>query len=412
MRQARRSYRHLPADLHDEGFNRAAITLRTGAPTGLDRRSLYGELARHLDDELRSIHVGWCLNQTPAPAGAPPSATGPSIQKSIASFVEDALGGLERAVLQLELGAGRDTSTVRAALRLGPRQYARHREVGLGKLRGAISGGLRGRVCDQHLDAVTLAATGDRSAAECLASGPERCRACAREAAGLRRVLQQRLALAPWPLVIKPAGVLVAKLGALGALLGGKSAAGGGMASAGLASGASGAKVVASVVAAAAVASGGIAVVESPDAQRAAARVAEAATAPAPAAATAAQAAASATAAKARSGAGTAARNPTRREAARRAKARRKAAAAAPAATAAAQAEAQAQHPTSPEPAAPSAQPKPGDVVRKTVDGVKKTVDDVTRKVAPTVPKVDELVPGVDKAIDDVTGTLDGLLSP
>jgi hypothetical protein len=408
MRQARRSYRHLPAELHDQGFDQAAVTMRTGAPSALDRRSLYADLARHLDDELRRIHVGWCLNQAQAvPVHAPPAETGPAVQQPVAAFIEDNLGGLERAVLQLELGAGRDTSTARAALRLGPRQYARHRELGLGKLRGAISGGLRGRVCDQHLDAVTLAATGDRAAADRLSSGPERCRSCAREASGLRRVVQQRLALAPWPLAIKPAGIVAAKLGAIGAVLGGKGAAGG-AAGAGFAGSASGAKVVAGVVAAAALASGGIAAVEGGDPEGTAAPAARAVAAPAaakPAAGSTAATAAATTRTTTRS-----ASTATRRRKAAAAKKARKAAA--PAATAQAQAQAQTQHPTSPEPATPATQAKPTDVVRKTVDGVKKTVDQVTGKLPVTVPKVDEVAPGVDKTVDGVTGAVDDLLTP
>jgi hypothetical protein len=404
MRQARRSFRHLPAELHEQSYENAALTLRTREPSGLDRRALYADLARHLDDELRRIHVGWCLNQAKVPTQAPPSETGPSVQQPIASFVEDGLGGLERAVLQLELGAGRDTSTARAALRLGPGQYARHREMGLGKLRGAITGSLRGRVCHQHLDAVTLAATGDRGAADRLASGPERCRSCAREASGLRRVLQQRLALAPWPFVIKPAGAIAAKLGALGAVVTGKGTIGAGLGT-GFAGAASGAKVVTGLVAAAAIASGGIAAVESEDAGRVAAPAAQAAGAPA----TTAQAASGARATVPAAG-GTAARKSTRRAAAKRRKARRKQVATA--ATAAAQADAQAQHPTSPEPVSSPAEPKLTDTVRETVDGVRKTVDDVTGKVAPSVRKVDEIVPGVDKAVDNLTGTVGNLLTP
>lgn len=402
MKQARRSYRHLPVELHEQGFDQAAVALRTGALTTFDRRTLYAELARHLDSELRRIHVGWCLNQAQAPAHAPPAAVNPSVQQPVAAFIEDGLGGLERAVLQLELGTGRDTSTARAALRLGPRQYGRHRELGLGKLRGAIAGGLRGRVCDQHLESVTLAATGDRGAADRLASGPERCRACAREAAGLRRVLQQRLALAPWPLMIKPAGAIAAKLGALGAVLGGKSAAGSGLAGAGIVGTASGAKLVAGVVVAAAVASGGIAAVETPDRLPAAKRAAHVA-APAPAAATTAAAAA----APARQAA-KASRAASRRAAAR---ARRKAAAKKKARTTTA---ATVQPQTQP-PAATTETPaatQPTETVRKTVDGVKKTVDDITGRVSPSLPKVDQIVPGVDKTVDDVTGVLDDLLTP
>ena len=70
------------------------------------------------------------------------------------------------------------------------------------------AGQMAGRVCDDHLTAVTLAATGDRSAGDDLATGRDRCRSCARESGLMRRVLHERLAMAPWPLAIKPAGIL------------------------------------------------------------------------------------------------------------------------------------------------------------------------------------------------------------
>src|SRR5205823_456465 len=111
------------------------------------------------------------------PVAVPDERDGTSAVTAITRFVDGGLGGLERAVLQLEIGAGRDSRTARAALRLGPRQYARHREEGFSKLRSAIRGQLAGHVCDQHLDEVTLAATGDRPAAAHLAAGPNRCRA-------------------------------------------------------------------------------------------------------------------------------------------------------------------------------------------------------------------------------------------
>ena len=238
--------------------------LRTGAPVAVDRRTLHAELAFELTAALRRVHIGWCLNQSAALFREDGIETPPAAPdgEQLAAFINKGLGGLERAVLQLEIGAGRDTRTARAALRLGPRQYSRHREEGLSKLRDAITGTVAGHVCDNHVGAVVLAATGDKAAADALAGGGSRCRACSREALGLRRLLHERLALAPWPFVVKPAGVLAAKAAALTAALGGKGAAAGGT---GIAAGfggssvGSGAGVVATVLAAAAVATGGVA---------------------------------------------------------------------------------------------------------------------------------------------------------
>jgi hypothetical protein len=120
-------------------------------------------------------------------------------------------------------------------------------------------------VCEQHLSSVVLAATGDRRAASMLQAGSGRCRACAREAHGLRAVLNERLAVAPWPLVIKPAGVLAAKVGAVTAIFGGKSAGGAGAVAIGSSSGAGAA---ATVIAAAALATGATALVEDGNAVR------------------------------------------------------------------------------------------------------------------------------------------------
>ncbi|MEA2168797.1 MAG: hypothetical protein QOF76_2097 [Solirubrobacteraceae bacterium] len=261
LRQARRSYRHLPTQLREQAVDRAMQELRTSAPASFDRRGLTAELAELLTESLRHVHVGWCLNESAAllrreGGSARDSAIAP--RDGLAEFVDSGLGGLERAVLQLEIGAGRDSRTTRAALRLGPREYGRHREEGLSKLRDAISARIIGRVCDQHVTPVVLAATGDRRSAANLAGGTNRCRACAREAQGIRAVLNERLAIAPWPLVIKPAGVLAAKFGALGAVFGSKSAGGAGLGALGTSSGASAA---ATVVAAAALATGGVAMI-------------------------------------------------------------------------------------------------------------------------------------------------------
>lgn len=262
-RQAKRTYRHLPTDLQDQAVDEAMMVIRAGAGHS-DRRHLYAELSEALDGSLRRVHVGWCLSQAPAlyhgagtaqPDRGVPTPPGEPITR----FIEDGLSGLERAVLQLEIGAGRDSSVVRAALKLGPRQYLRHREAGLAKLRLAIRGQMAGRVCDDHLTAVTLAATGDRSAGDDLATGRERCRSCARESGLMRRVLHERLAMAPWPLAIKPAGILAAKLGGLTAVMTGSKTAGTGTLLT-TSAGASGASpVLATILAASVIASGTLA---------------------------------------------------------------------------------------------------------------------------------------------------------
>ncbi len=262
LRQARRAYRHLPESLREQAVDRAFTELRTRAPRSLERRVLSAELAERLTEALRHVHVGWCLNESSAllrREGTEPVQ--PEVRREgLAEFVDDGLGGLERAVLQLEIGAGRDTRTARAALRLGPRQYAAHREAGLSKLRDAIAAQVIGRACDQHVQSVVSAATGDRGAMDGLNAGPQRCRFCAREAQGLRSVLHERLAVAPWPIAIAPAGVLVAKLSAVGSVFGAKSASGAGVGA--LGAGGSGASAAATVLAAAALATGTAALVD------------------------------------------------------------------------------------------------------------------------------------------------------
>lgn len=268
LRQARRSYRHLPESLHEQAVDRACTEMRTRAPQSLERRALAAELAERLTEALRHVHVGWCLNESSAllrREGTEPVQ--PEVRcDGLANFVDVGLGGLERAVLQLEIGAGRDTRTSRAALRLGPRQYATHRESGLSKLRDAISAQVIGRACDQHVSGIVAAATGDKGAMEALNAGPHRCRYCAREAQGLRSVLRERLAVAPWPIVVKPAGLLAAKLGVVGAAFGSKGA-GAGAGALGVAGG-SGASAAATVLAAAALATGTADIVDGGESKR------------------------------------------------------------------------------------------------------------------------------------------------
>lgn len=268
LRQARRSYRHLPDSLREQAVDRACAELRIRAPQSLERRALAAGLAERLTQALRDVHVGWCEDESGARLrreGTEPVL--PEVRREgLAHFVDAGLGGLERAVLQLEIGAGRDTRTARAALRLGPRQYASHREAGLSKLRDAISAQVNGRACDQHVSGIVSAATGDKAAMDALNAGPHRCRYCAREAQGLRSVLHERLAIAPWPIVVKPAGLLAAKLGVVGTAFGGKGA-GAGAGVLGAASG-SGASTAATVLAAAALATGTAGIVDNGDTKR------------------------------------------------------------------------------------------------------------------------------------------------
>jgi hypothetical protein len=422
MRQARRSYRHLPAEMHEQAYDVAAVALIDGASDPSDRRALYADLAHHLDEALRYLHVGWCLNSSKAglkdpvieDASAPPRTHSGSAQ--VADFLERGLGGLERAVLQLELGAGRDTSVVRAALRLGPRQYSRHREGGLAKLRAVIGSQVASRVCEQHAQAVVLAATGDDWAADSLATGPGRCRSCAREASSLRRMLNERLALAAWPLAIKPAGLIAAKMGAAGAILKGN-AAGAGISASGTPTVTSfgGVKAVATVLAVAAGAGGTAAVVDDKE------KVLVAPVSPAVQKAVNSTKPASAASAGASSGASSTSTRATR--AAEKTKTR-KAATKSPAQTASTQAAAQDAQTSSGSGSqsglGTTAVTKPDvkDTVDKAVSGVKKTVTDVkktvtdTAKVVPTV-QVQGLPPvDVGDTVGDVSNSVDSLLKP
>jgi len=413
LRQARRSYRHLPVEMHDQAYEVASIALIDGCSDTADRRAMYGQLASHLDDALRRLHVGWCLNSSKAGLAADTVEAVPAARRTatpspkLAAFVERDLGGLERAVLQLELGAGRDTSVVRAALRLGPRQYTRYREGGLAKLRGAIADQLGGKVCEQHTDAVVLAATGDTWAADSLATGPGRCRSCAREATALRRLLNERLAFAPWPLAIKPAGLLIAKLGAVGAVLKGKGAAATSLSSSGSgtsigASSFGGAKAVATVLALAAAGGGTAAIAGSDDPRRTAPSSNVAKTSAAPAKTT-------------KPGSKTS--SPASRRAADRAASKRssgKKTDAANGTTAAitppAGAPTTSGGSTGTSPAiANTRKPDIGGTLKQTTDTVKKAVKDVTGAV-PTV-AVQGLPPAdVGRTVDDVTGTVDSIL--
>ena len=415
LRQARRSYRHLPEALREQAVERALTELRTRTPASFERRVLAAELADRLTESLRHVHVGWCLNESSAllrREGTEPVQ--PEVRREeLAQFVDEGLGGLERAVLQLEIGAGRDTRTSRAALRLQPRQYAQHREAGLSKLRDAISAQVIGRACDQHVGAVVDAALGDRPAMESLTGGSSRCRYCAREAQGLRSVLHERLAVAPWPLAIKPAGILAAKLGALGALASGKGLGAGAGAGAGVASASgSGATIAATVVAAAALATGTAAIVghDNTPAQGMTtpkAKVVHTATRPA-SRHTVAQGAAAPTAKKSRAASAHKGATAKSRAAHRRThstSATAPSTTSAPAATAVATTVASA-----------GSSSGPGTVSSATKP-VTNTVKDVTNKVTSHLPAkvakpVQDTVDTVSNTVDNVGQTVDGLLKP
>jgi hypothetical protein len=410
LRQARRAYRHLPDSLREQAVDRALTEMRTRTPTSVERRALAAELATRLTEALRHVHVGWCLNESSAllrREGTEPVQ--PEVHREdLANFVDQGLGGLERAVLQLEIGAGRDTRSARAALRLHPRQYSQQREAGLSKLRDAISAQVIGRACDQHVSSIVAAATGDRTAMESLSAGPRRCRYCAREAQGLRSVLHERLAIAPWPVAFKPAGLLAAKLGALGALFGGKGVGGGATVAALGSGGGSGATMAASVLAAAALATGTAAVVghHSTPRERLAGHGASALSAGTPAGHTTRNVVAGAAArpaATAKAKTHRAATRVHRHHTAARHRSHANASTPAPA-TAAATAVAATAGSTSSS-GAVSAAAKP------VVDAVKDTTDKITSKLPSKVAApVQTVVDTVGKTVGDVGKTVDGLL--
>lgn len=428
LRQAKRSYGHLPVALREQAVDRALQELRKRAPRSIDRRTLTAELADLLTESLRHVHGGWYLTESRAQPHRVDleSVTAEAARDDLGGFLGKGLGGLERAVLQLEIGAGRDSRTTRAALRLGPIQYALHRRQGLSKLRDAVASRVIGRACDQHVSSVVAAATGDRYAMYGLASGPDRCRACAREAQGMRGILQERLAVAPWPLAIKPAGLLVAKLAAVGALLGGKSAAGGtGFAAALGASVGTGAGATATVLAAATLATGTASVVDGgasprPPAVRHHARVARApgpratpepakTVATAPASTTAVPKAFRTLAAAARKADGHRAVGGAQRFPVKH-RGRPSPGSGTPAPDA----------PATATPAVPAVPENPTagvSPVKKTIeeatDNVRQTVDQVTSQLPQPVAKpVDDAVAVVQDTVEQVTNTVDGLLIP
>lgn len=397
LRQAERTYAHLPAELRARAVEQAFAALRDCPPADLNRRASSAALADALTASLREIHSGWCRDQARDVWGLEAARPATAAGHPIAGFVEAGLAGLERAVLQMEIGAGRDTPTARAALRLGPRAYRRHRDEGLQKLRGAVAGLLRGRVCDDHLDAVTLAATGDRIAAAHLSAGPGRCRACAREASTVRGVLHERLALAPWPLAIKPAGLAAAKLGAIGAIFGGKGSSAGGT----IAGGWLTAKTATAVVAAAVLATGSVAAVEHEDAEDARPTVVahqqESVRGEAVAGAT--------VHASERRGASRPRRTTRRRQADRRtghrrARSRVRGTSAAPATTAT---------PVTP---APTVLPGTVRATRKVVDGARRTVDETATRLPRVRLDASTALPDVRGTVDRVTGGVERLLAP
>ncbi len=424
LRQAARTYAHLP-ELDREGAVDAA--LRDVAARGVadDARAARFAVADDLTQRLRAAHVAWC--HRPSAMDAPP--TTPDAPATVTDVVERGLGGLERAVLQLEIGAGHDTRTSRAALRLSPRDYTRHRREGLAKLRAAVGGQVAGHVCATHAEDVVLAATGDDAAAERLGAGRGRCRACAREAQGLRRLLHQRLGLAPWPLTVKPMGILAAKLAGLGGGAAGASAVAGSSATSSggvfgaLTSGVTGA--VATAASVAAVAGGTFIVTDGrgADAAESAARQsrqAHATTTAVPTVATPAPTAAARAAAPRQRRAATSKRRTGSRAAASKPAAPTPAAA--PAATATpAPTRAPVTSTTAAGPAATAATPEPAGSGTSGVSGLATEVSDtlsgVTAPITGALPRpvgqpVQEAVDGVGGVLDGVGATVDGFLQP
>ncbi len=410
LRQAKRTYRHLPVALREQAVDRAYNELRTRTPGSTERRVLDRELADRLTESLRHVHVGWCLHESGAllgREGVEPAE--PEVRRDgLAAFIDGGLGGLERAILQLEIGAGRDTRTSRAALRLHPRAYTQQREAGFSKLRDAISAQVIGRACAQHVAGVVDAAMGNRTAMEELATGGRRCRSCAREAHGLRSVLHERLAVAPWPLVIKPAGLLAAKAGALGAIFGGKSAGVGGAGALVASSGGGAGSLAAGVLAITALATGTAAVVGGD-----AATPRERAAGHTPAARTSAPATTKTSRTTAKPVATTERRGSTRARV-RPVRQNRGSGTPAPVATAPATASAGA----TAAPAQPASEPSQsrgavGTVTKPVTDAVDATVKPVTDSLPePVASPVQGLVDDATKAVGDTTKAVDTLLNP
>jgi RNA polymerase sigma factor (sigma-70 family) len=264
LRQARRRFPHIPDDLYEDVYQQACAEIWQREPRSLDKHSLYAYLARVLTGVLGRVHRAWVHDHAPLtrddgePVPLPDSGPAPDSQYDrrhlgalLSELMDRRLLAPERAVLQLQLGAGLDPPEVRRALDMSPRQYKRRRAEGLAKLRDALDDYLHGRVCEDNAGLLAAAATGELPTAsgQRLHAHLEHCGACRAEMRRLRSSVRPRFAAAPWPVGVTAPGWLAMKLGSAGSLLGGGAQAAG-------AGGA--AKLAATAVTAAVVAAAGV----------------------------------------------------------------------------------------------------------------------------------------------------------
>ena len=409
LRQARRRFPHIPQDLYEDVYQQACIEMWQRGPTSTDKRSMYAYLAKVLNGTLGRAHKSWVhdhaqlTHEDGEPIALADSTPEPDSQYDrrhlnalLSELMNRRLLAPEKAVLQLQLGAGLDPDQVRAALDMTPRQYKRRRSEGLEKLRGALDDYLHGRVCEDHAGLLAMAATGDLPAgsAEQLHAHLEHCGACRAEIRRLRSTVAARFAFAPWPVAITAPGLLATKAGALGALFGGGTKAGGGL---------SAAKLAATAATVAALAGGTGAVIaasDDPEPVRSAPVSAPAASTPAASA----------------SPAATASDRRAERREERQAQSRRERNGGAKGGVSGVGSGSGSDASADAAPAASAPASAGGDVVRDVAGGVTDTVRDttgavrdVTRGVTENLPALPVPTPDVPGAVDDVTGAVDGV---
>lgn len=410
LRQARKRFPHIPDDLYEDVYQQACMEMWQRGPNSLDKRSLYAYLAKVMNGTLGRAHKSWVhdhgqlTHDDGEPIALPDSGPEPDSQYDrrhlnalLSELMNRRLLAPEKAVLQLQLGAGLDPDQVRQALDMTPRQYKRRRSEGLEKLRGALDDYLNGRVCEDHAGLLAMAASGELPAgsAEQLHAHLEHCGGCRAEIRRLRSTVRARFAFAPWPLAIAAPGWLATKLAGVGSAIGVKGAA----------SGAGAAKLAATAATVAAIAGGAALATQSGD---------EPVSDAAPASATEpAEPAASAPVATSTEKASGRKNSSARKRAERRRERReRRAASGAPAADD--------RNASSPAPAAPgnavSGLTGPvTDTVRDTTGKVREVTKDVQEKLpvlpVPT-PDLGGVVDGTTGAADGVTDAADGLLNP
>ena len=267
LRAARKKYPHLPADLYEDVYQQACVEMLRGNPRATDRPGLYAYLSRVLTGVLGRVHKQWChqhidLDDEDSPVEiADTTSFSPDDavdNRQLAAVLNELMNrrllAPERAVLQLQIGVGLDPDQVKEALGMSDRQYKRRRYEGVQKLRESLEDYVSGRVCAEHAERISLAATGELSAGglEELNAHLAHCGACRAEVRDLRSTVRGRFALAPWPLLLGAPSALAIKAGAVVAAIKG----------AGLFSGG---KLAATVAATAALAGGTAAIVTAGD---------------------------------------------------------------------------------------------------------------------------------------------------